>query len=357
MDEPYSANLLTPKSRLLEADPKLERTPLLESQQLRTIKADYQQSPQSFDDKIEAAKSVGLLVRQTLDFSTTSDLTPVFNAETLAERETANCFGYTITASECLDEIGIEHLIAYANQHAIVLVPDRKSNRLFMLDTPTKELYCEATEAVGGVDPLNQLEVGELRAINSLHTNQVLKYLPPAINREQFVDQRPWLNFSSSDMRLQSNSRDDILQLISLPSIPGRKLLEMEYNAQILRRHRRPEEAAGLMEDISGIYLDVDSRNDLAEVGRLCRQLIENSMGGKAVKVAMVVNESLVEGDASKNIFFLPDIKRKVASATGDAGLMREAIALYRELPPSKLRAGKLAKACRLLKMLQSKHN
>ena len=86
MDERYSAKLLTPKSRLLEADPDLERASLLESQQLRTIKADYQQSLQTFDDKIEAAKAVGLLVRQTLDFSTTSDLTPVFNAETLAER-------------------------------------------------------------------------------------------------------------------------------------------------------------------------------------------------------------------------------------------------------------------------------
>ena len=54
----------------------------------------------------------------------------------------------------------------------------------------------------------------------------------------------------------------------------------MEYNAEILRRQHRPEEAAGLMEDLSGIYLDVDSRNNLAEAGRLCRQLIENSMGG-----------------------------------------------------------------------------
>ncbi len=80
-------------------------------------------------------------------------------------------------------------------------------------------------------------------------------------------------------------------------------------------------------------------------------------MGEEAVRVAMVVDESLVVGDASKNIFFLPDTKRKAASAAGDADLMEEAVALYRELSPSKLRAGKLAKACRLLKMLQSKHN
>ena len=353
MDERYSAKLLTPKSRLLEADPDLERAPLLESQHLRTIKADYQQSPQTFDDKIEAAKAVGLLVRQTLDFSTTSDFTPVFNAETLAEREMANCFGYTITASECLDGAGVEHLVAYANQHTIIIVPDRKSNRLFMLDTPTKELYCEVTEAVGGADPLDQLETGELRAINSLHTNQVLKHLPPAIDRERFIDRRPWLNFSNSNMRFQDNPRDSILQMISLPSIPGRKLLAMEYNAEILRRQHRPEEAAGLMEDFSGIYLDVDSRNNLAEAGRLCCQLIENSMGGKLSRWlwrwTKVWSEEILQ-----KIFFLPDTERKAASATGDAGLMEEAVALYRELPPSKLRAGKLAKACRLLKMLQS---
>ena len=138
MYEQYSSGLLTPKQRLLETDPGLQRELLLQSQQLRTIAADYQQSSQLFNDKVEATESVGSLVRKSLDFATTGDLTPEFNADSLAEREAANCFGYTIVASECLDKIGVEHLVAYANQHAFVLIPDRKTDRLFMLDTPTK---------------------------------------------------------------------------------------------------------------------------------------------------------------------------------------------------------------------------
>lgn len=355
MYEQYSSGLLTPKQRLLETDPGLQRELLLQSQQLRTIAADYQQSSQLFNDKVEAAESVGSLVRKSLDFATTGDLTPEFNADSLAEREAANCFGYTIVASECLDKIGVEHLVAYANQHAFVLIPDRKTDRLFMLDTPTKELYCEVTSAIGGRDPLSQLEIGELRAINSLYTNEVLKQLSPEINRERFIDSRPWLNFSSSDMRFQDNPRDNILQLISLPSIPGRKLLEMEYNAQIFRRQHHPEKAVDLMADLSGIYLDVDSRNDLAEADMLCRQLISTGMGEEAIKVATVVDESLVEGDKSKNVFFLPDSMRKVANRTGNIELMEKAIELYQQLPPSKLRTGKLTKARRLLNVLQSR--
>lgn len=373
MYEQYSSGLLTPKQRLLETDPGLQRELLLQSQQLRTIAADYRQSPRLFEDKIEAAENIGSLVRKSLDFATTGDLTPEFNADSLAEREAANCFGYTIVASECLDKVGVKHLIAYANQHAFVIIPDRKSDRLFMLDTPTKELCCEITNAIGGKDPLSQLELGELRAINSLYTNEVLKKLPSEIDRERFVYSRPWLNFSSSDLRTQDNPYSSILQLISLPSIPGRKLLEMEYNAQIFRRQHRPEEAAGLIADLSGIYLDVDSRNNLEEADRLCRQLISAGMGGEAIKVATVVDESLVEGDRSKNIFFLPDIMRKAASARKVAGareaasarkaeniaddikLMEEAIELYQQLPPSKLRAGKLAKAHKLLNMLKSR--
>ena len=74
-----------------------------------------------------------------------------------------------------------------------------------------------------------------------------------------------------------------------LPSIPGRLLLLDEYNARIDQLNGRYKEAADKIVDLSGIYLDVDSRNDLKEADKLCRELIKQGSGDLAIQVASVV--------------------------------------------------------------------
>ena len=72
MDERCLAvQLLTPKSSRLEQDGNGRRELLFESQQLRAIEAEYEQSPKTFDDVARTATSVASLVRETLNFATT----------------------------------------------------------------------------------------------------------------------------------------------------------------------------------------------------------------------------------------------------------------------------------------------
>ena len=334
MDERCLASqLLTPKRRFVEQDDSLQREPLLESQQLRLIRATYEQSPKTFDDITEAATSVAHLIRQTLDFASTGSLSPALEPETIAETEAANCFGHTIVASECLEELGIEHFISYANQHAFVTLFDRQSDRSFMIDVATKELCCEMTGTIGRQNPLDQLCRGQLRAENSLFTDDLLlRQLPPSINREDFLAVREWLRFPDNQFEHRDSRRGSILQMFTLPSIPGRLLLLDEYNAQIDRLHGRYKEAADTLVDLPGLYLDVDPRNNLEEVGRLCEQLIKRGCGELAIEVARIVNESLPDDDHSKTKLFLPDIMRKTAKSMSDVKLLKEAIEEYKRV-------------------------
>ena len=349
MNERYlAAQLFTPKSSITEQNPHIHRELLLESQQLRAINDEYEQSPKTFDDTARAAMSVASLVRETLDFAPTSNSSQPLRAEIIAETEAANCFGHTIVTSECLERLGIEHFISYANQHTFITLFDRQSNRSFMIDVKTRELCCEMTGAVGRENPLNQLWRGQLRAENSLFTDDLLlRQLPPSVNREDFLAVREWLRFPDLQSEHRDSRRGSMLQMFTLPSIPGRLLLLDEYNARIDQLHEKYEAAANTLVDLSGLYLDVDPRNKLEEVGKLCKRLINQGHDTLAIEVARMVNESLPDDDHSKTKLFLPDVMRRVAKKNDDTERLNEAIRLYESLPRNSLTEGKLKAAKR----------
>ena len=347
MDERYlAAQLLTPKSSRVEQGGNGQRELLFESRQLRAINEEYEQSPKTFDDTARAAMSVASLVRETLDFAPTSNSSQPLQAEIIAETEVANCFGHTIVTSECLERLGIEHFISYANQHTFITLFDRQSDRSFMIDVKTRELCCEMTGAVGRENPLDQLWRGQLRAENSLFTDELLmRQLPQSINRENFLAVRGWLRFPDPQLEHRDSRRGSILQMFTLPSIPGRLLLLDEYNARINQLHGKYEAAASTLVDLPGLYLDVDPRNSLEEVGKLCKRLIAQGYDELAIEVARMVDESLPEDDHSKNKLFLPDVMRRVAKENKDIGLIEEAVRLYESLPRNSLTEGKLRAA------------
>lgn len=341
-----AAQLLTPKSSRVEQGDSGQRELLFESQQLRAIEAEYEQSPKTFDDTARAATSVASLVRETLNFATTGHFSQPLQAEIIAKTEVANCFGHTIVASECLERLGIEHFISYANQHTFVTLFDRQSDRSFMIDVKTRELCCEMTGVIGRENPLNQLYRGQLRAENSLFTDDLLmRQLPPSVNSEDFLAVREWLRFPDPQSEHRDSRRGSMLQMFTLPSIPGRLLLLDEYNARIDQLHGKYEAAASALVDLPGLYLDVDPRNKLEEMDKLCKQLINQGYDILAIEVARMVNESLPDDDHSKTKLFLPDVVRRVAKENADIELMNEAIRLYESLDRNSLTEGKLKAA------------
>ena len=359
-DRYLSTQLLTPRSDIAEKR-GVKREPLLGSGKLCDIKSVYEKSDKTFDDIAEAAKSVAELIRETLYFRSTDRDSRELNADNIAKDEVANCYGHTIVASECLEELNIEHFISYANQHTFITLFDRESDRSFIIDVLTEELRCEMTDAIGfdGIDPAEQLYYGELRANSTLYTDLLLQKLPSSVNRSDFIARREWLIFSDGTKYRDGYGRNARLQMLTLPSIPGRLLLLDEYNARIDQLNGRYKEAADKIVDLSGIYLDVDSRNDLKEADKLCRELIKQGSGDLAVQVASVVNDSLLSGDSSKNRLFLPDVMRKVAKHDRDINLLNEAIRLHKENINSKpkydsLAVGKLRAAEKLLRSMKT---
>lgn len=133
-----------------------------------------------------------------------------------------------------------------------------------------------------------------------------MKRLPPSIDRQKFMSSRPWLSFDAIDA-VQSHEhkpRNRILQFLTLPLVPGRMLLIQQYNAVRRAGSGDIETASKELSELSGLYLDVDSRNGLKEVDELCRRLILAGKYDEAIDLATMVDESLVPDDKSKNKLF-----------------------------------------------------
>ena len=230
-----------------------------------------------------------------------------------------------------------------------------------MIDVLTKELCCDMTTAVGFTSshPLDKFSCGELKSQDSLKTDELLKQLPVTVNRAEFIDKRPWFMFPDRRDYRDGYGKFARLQMLTFPSIPGRLLLLDDYSARINLLNGQYEVAAGKIEDLSGIYLDTDPRNNLEEAGKLCRELIKQDSGDLAIQVASAVNDSLLSGDSSKNRLFLPDVMRKVAKHDRDINLLNEAIRLHKENINSKpkydsLAVGKLRAAEKLLRSMKT---
>ena len=343
LHEPLAAELMTPKHLIAAQNIEIGRERLLDSTQLKIIGTTYEQSPLAFEDATNAAVLVGHLVRQTLEFEDMDEATPLLTTELIAQREKANCYGYTIVASECLDQIGVEHYVGYVNQHAVVMLFDRTSGskRSFLLDVATKEFYQETTKAVGGEDPLDQLWRGELRAINTLQTSELLRKvdIDDPSKRQKFINERFWLSFDKDSRHRDDDEYEYLLhsqlQLITMPSVPGREMLRLYHNVIINTLGNNPDPVAAsedIIDQFAGIYPDIDPRNKLEPAKALRTKLIDQHMGDSALALADVIKASLLPDDTSESRFFKGETLRKIAKVEGDPKKAAEAIEEYNGL-------------------------
>lgn len=343
LHEPLAAELMTPKHLIAAQNIEIGRERLLDSTQLKIIGTTYEQSPLAFEDATNAAVLVGHLVRHTLEFEDMDEATPLLTTELIAQREKANCYGYTIVASECLDQIGVEHYVGYVNQHAVVMLFDRTSGskRSFLLDVATKEFYQETTKAVGGEDPLDQLWRGELRAINTLQTSELLRKvdIDDPGKRQKFIRDRFWLSFDKDSRHRDDDEYEYLLhsqlQLITMPSVPGREMLRLYHNVIINTLGNNPDPVAAsedIIDQFAGIYPDIDPRNKLEHAKALRTKLIDRHMGDSALALADVIKASLLPDDTSESRFFKGETLRKIAKVEGDPKKAAEAIEEYNGL-------------------------
>lgn len=186
----FAERLVTPYSRI--AQEGIAPEPLLDSVRFRTIRAVYDASDHTYDDMVEAAYATAGLVRQTLWFEPHKPDHPEFSPENLSETQQTNCHGHSIVTSECLDELGISHLIGFANQHSFLLLQSDEDQQINLVDTAVKQLYIDITPAIHGprLDTTDEGN-GQVRYLRG----DVILDRSQFLNKEKALQERPWMSF------------------------------------------------------------------------------------------------------------------------------------------------------------------
>lgn len=371
----YTEKLFTPHPNKLQDGQ--EATPLHEA-------VDYDQIQQylghvAFHDdgmelrqaQIQSAEEIALHVGKALWFperrnkSGSSDFVDMQLDDSLplryiAEKQVADCFGYSIATSECLDKAGIKHWIGFANGHATLVMPNTENNGLYLLDALTPALNQDMRGASGIAPSGVHKQIEQFsRGATWLNTRQV------AVSSKQDTleafEKNPWLSFSKSASSISSDHKGADKRVIMSIFEPhtGRQALEAYKDFDTYIAMDEYKHAAYILSEIPGLFPEIDLRRPQRDIRRLAGGL--SSEGHTAIAKQAVADyfSSFVLSNDSRVWQAKGDCLRRIAKYGQDESAAKAAVAAYEKasrMPKShhKTIAGKQKKANELLAALQS---
>lgn len=286
----YFERLQTPHDRYQQDEQEL----VVLSQATRDVIDSYESSTKMHEDNVRHGLEVAEIVRRTLNFKRDTKFRPYLSPEGLENDKSTNCYGYTIVVSEFFDHIGIPHRIAYANGHSFVVLRDETDGRSFMIDAVTRELSMDISSMVSP----------EYGACGETFSFQYLDGMA-VLEGAGFDDiykatmNNPWLTFA--DTKLKQNwtlRREDFekksrLIMTTFPPSQGRPLLQNYNNFIHAGKIEDLGEAYDLLQEMDGMYPEIDRRNRFKMPEKLVKRLAVAGMIVEALSVADIVNKSI----------------------------------------------------------------
>ena len=179
----------------------------------------------------------------------------------IAESQIADCYGYTLLASRCLEMAGVEHMIGWMNGHAHIVLPMIEDERVsaWFIDPLTPTL----SGSLSGVVSQSELEGIE---------EQVTVFGRAAVHArpEGFRDssgekhsfrrlayENPWMVHPQAS----SDAQQPELVMSIFTSTDGQRLLNMHRSYKRAMVQENLSEAADCLAAMRGMYPEIDPRN------------------------------------------------------------------------------------------------
>ncbi len=330
----FSEKIAAPLPASIEAG--LASEPLLESARFRKIQADFEGSDKSYDDSVEAAYQTAGLIRKYIEFSDRTTDQPELTPEWIGESHKTNCYGHTIITSECLERLGIDHYIGFANQHSFVLMQDADSGRVNLIDTPVEKLCTDITPALGDVALAASVE--EYGSVAFISGNMILQRSQFG-NKHRALARRPWLSFLAGKndnylfRPMDEQNRASQLVLRSYGPERGREVLLAFDNFIHATMRKDTPKAHEWVQGLDGTYPDIDRRNNLRAPARLVRALGVRALADEALRDISIIENSLRPFTNDLILRLWPaDERRRVGVKVKSADIIQQAMENYDEL-------------------------
>jgi hypothetical protein len=337
----FSEKLQFPRSEFVIDGVKQE--PLLSSERFIEIESSYNLSDKTYADTVYAAYEVANLVRNTLRFETHSISQAPLSVESLADKQYTNCHGHAIVASECMDKIGIPHIVAIANQHSFIVLNNKDTGEFNLVDVAVRPLYVDITKAVRrfpGDSDREEVSTYFLRTDIILANSNFKSDIAATVNT------RPWLSFASgkdTEYRYKPESDTVKAQTIIMRTYnpdAGRNVLQAYANFVHAVARKSYDEAHNHIQQLDGLYPDIDRRNKLKDPTRLVRNLATQGRINSALDDISIIERSVAP---SVDLFCLMwpfDERRFIGRVACNKGLIEDAIDGYEDIRTYRSRLG-----------------
>ena len=367
----YSESILTPHEYKLA--PTETTVPLYDAAELERLRIgldSIRTLPQEVyeEAKIEVASSIASQVNRSLWFPVTNAERDDFvdhhlpfplPLETIAEKQITNCFGYTLVTSECLEKVGIEHWIGFANGHSFLLLPSK--DNIYYLDA-LSPLF---NQQLGGALERGNTESIESQLASHQRAAVILDSQKFAMNVELEVDSAarkyPWLivdkaraggQLTSANRQIQSQKYGSQYKLIMsvFEQERGRDALEKYVALQCSLNTGDVQRSCMILRSLDGNFPELDARQSHEEIKSLATRLCATDPNAALKLVNEYFKNNFTLTQDSRIPEVKGDIMRKIARITRDSTAAQMATDAYAEamkrpLAFSAAVAGKIASA------------
>lgn len=284
--------------------------------------------------------------RHAIDDSAASYHSPF---EDLPASQSTDCYGYSVVLSECLEANSIDHLIGYANGHAMVVVPftDSTGKHLYLADAlaPSLNQVLDPSVSAREVTAVEAQLDSKGRAAVMLDAEALS--IGAGTSLSELADKYPWLRFKRNASRIHTTDRfwgrseheeaaryraHSAIVLSLFPQDVGRRMLETHASFQTAIARNDVSSAYRLLEQLDGIFPELDARQRHEGVRRLVGQLC---LAGEAERATDCVSRYFTSNFALTRDSRVPeargDLLRTIARRTGLKAAALMAVEAYRE--------------------------
>lgn len=284
----YSETLLHPHPRRVQGD--TVQQPLHDELQLNRV-AEELELLATIDEeahgiaKQEIVDTIAHTVNKSLWFpvyggETDEYLPDPLPLDTIASRQITNCFGYTLVASECLEEAAIDHWIGYANGHAFLLVPFGKQTYFMDALSPQMNGFIDnALERGSNVTMADETQ-NHGRGVVMLNTQVMAANL--GINPDSTAEKYPWFTMKqtpnsvgmSEELKAVAKYASKYRLVMSVfEQHTGRSSIEEYVSYELAMSVGDIDTAHDAIMNMSGRFPNLDARQDHHELRNLVRKL------------------------------------------------------------------------------------
>lgn len=191
-------------------------------------------------------------------------------------RQAADCIGFTYVTSYFLEKQGIDHWVAFANNHAGIIVDSDKDREMFFIDPLSPELDQNLFPAVRGVskEQIADDVLGFDRTAIMLDSDRLIT--GSRLLKTNPYGASPWLSAKPIDeqqgVRVGIEDSPKIVMSLFPPQV-GRLVLEGWNKLQHSVLAKEFYDAADALHEIGSFYPNMDARNPHKELKWVVRNL------------------------------------------------------------------------------------